>query len=234
MRAIILSFILMLMVACSGNAAGQSRKTYKVNPGEKITEALPPDVLYRYPAFTEGMVHFRNTAVGSGKMNYNNLIGKIQFINGNGDTLELNNEPPIRFVAIASDTFYFEKEWMQLTYSANHAILAKTTVLGLVNRQRKGAMGIISEGSVNPVTQLSYSSRPLRELATDEILTFAFHTEYFCGDRFGHFKPATRKGFLSLFGTKQKEIEEYLGNNPVDFGKEEDLIRLTAFIESLF
>lgn len=212
----------------------QARKTYKVNPGEKVTEALPKDVLYRYPAFTDGYVHFRNTAVGTGKMNYNNLIGKIQFIDVSGDTLELNNDPPIRFVTMASDTFYFEKKWMQLAYPENNILLAKSSVLNLVNRQRKGAMGVISEGSVNPVTQLSFNATPLRELPTDEILTFAFHSEYYCGDRFGHFKPATRKGYLSLFGTKEKQIESYLTDHPVDFSNEEDLIRLTAFINSLF
>ena len=126
----------------------QTRKTYKVNPGEIITQALPADVLYNYPAFTAGLVHFRNTAVGAGRMNYNNLLGKIQFIDDKGDTLELTNEPPINFVSIVSDTFYFEKKWMQANHSRSNIVLAKSSVLGLVNRQRKGAMGIISEGSV--------------------------------------------------------------------------------------
>ena len=126
----------------------QTRKTYKVNPGEIITQALPADVLYNYTAFTAGFVHFRNTAVGAGRMNYNNLLGKIQFIDDKGDTLELTNEPPINFVSIVSDTFYFEKKWMQANHSRSNIVLAKSSVLGLVNRQRKGAMGIISEGSV--------------------------------------------------------------------------------------
>lgn len=226
-------FILLLLSA-GLPAFAQGRKTYKVNPGEKVTEALPGDVLYQYPGFIDGYVHFRNTALGSGKMNYNNLIGKIQFIDGNGDTLVLNNDPPIRFVAMATDTFYFEKKWMQLAYPETNILLAKSTVLNLINRQRKGAMGVISEGSVNPVTQLSYNATPLRELPTDEILTFAFYNEYYCGDRFGHFKPATRKGFLSLFGTKEKQMEKYLAEHPVDFLNEEDLKRLVSFIDALF
>jgi hypothetical protein len=228
------TFLILIGMFICQNAISQARKTYKVMPGQMVSQALPPDVMYRYPAFSDGFVHFRNSALGSGKMNYNNLLGKIQFIDGNTDTLELTNDPPISFVIIATDTFYFEKKWMELGHARPNIILAKSSVLNLINRQRKGAMGVISEGSVNPVTQLSFNGRPLRELPTDEILTFAFQYEYFTGDRFGHFKPANKKGFLSLYGTKDKQIEAYLAENPVDFSMEEDLIRLTDFIDSLF
>jgi hypothetical protein len=215
-------------------ALSQSRKTYKVNPGEVITEALPHDVLYKYNQFINGTVHFRNGALGGGRMNFNNLLGKIQFIDDKNDTLELNNEPPIRYVNIAADTFYFEKNWMQVAHSGSNILLTKLVMLGLSNRQRKGAMGVVSEGTVNPVTQLSFDSRALRELPTNEILTFAFYTEYFAGDRFGHFKPANKKGFLSLFGTNNKQIEAYFGEHPVDFSNEDDLLRLTGYIDQLF
>src|SRR5262245_16348829 len=84
----------------------QEKKNYRVNPGQKVRDAIPMEEIFQYPSFSSGEVYFRNGSVTSAPLNYNNLFAEIQFIDAKKDTLSLSDEQTISYISIGADTFY--------------------------------------------------------------------------------------------------------------------------------
>ena len=108
--------ILLILAACFNCIliSAQSKKTFTVNPGQKIVEAIPVTELYTYPAFTIGNVTLKDNSVATVKLNYNYVFGEMQFIDPKtGDTISLAEEKNIKFVAVEKDTFYFDEVWLE-------------------------------------------------------------------------------------------------------------------------
>ncbi|HYH16399.1 MAG TPA: hypothetical protein VD794_14320, partial [Flavisolibacter sp.] len=193
----------------------QVRKTYIVNPGHRIGEGLLNNGLYQYPKFTEAQVHYKNGNYGNGLLNYNRLTGEMQFIDPNGDTLALNNEPEIDLIAIGKDTFYYSQGYVQKVENFS-AKVAKQTLLELVNREMKGLYGRTTQAAINTHTTL-VTNQGFKDVIPQEVLSFQEKTVYFIGDRFGRFKPLNKKNVLYLYAKKEKEVSDYLEANPVNF-----------------
>src|SRR5688500_18466741 len=97
-----------LFTGLLATAQAQERKSYKVNPGEKVSEVLQKHgALYQYSGFQVAVVQFRNGKFGSGRLNFNKLLAEMQYIDEKGDTISLADEKEITYIAIAKDTFLF-------------------------------------------------------------------------------------------------------------------------------
>ena len=237
MRSVFLSLLLLLatyvnaQVDSSQQATSENYKVYRVNPGERVGEALLNNGLYQYPKFTQAQVVYKNGGYGNGLLNYNRLTGEMQFIDPNGDTLALNNEPEIDMVVIDKDTFYYSNGYMQKVEDFS-AKVAKKTYLEMTNRERKGLYGNTAQAAVNTHTTV-VTDLGFKDVIPQEVLTFRERTIYFIGDRFGRFKPLNKKNVLYLYAKKEREVSEYLRAHPVDFLKEEDVMRLIGFLKTL-
>jgi hypothetical protein len=71
------------------------------------------------------------------------------------------------------------------------------------------------------------------QLPSDENFTFAFKETYYLSGKFGAIYAANKKGANDLFGKKQKELKQFLDNNPIDFNKTEDLQKLMAYARTV-
>jgi len=76
-------------------------------------------------------------------------------------------------------------------------------------------------------------SQHMKDLVAKEKLTFTEHVYYFFGDRFNHFSRANKKGLLKMYGDKQKKIEQWLDENKIDLAKEEDLKKLSIYLQDM-
>ena len=45
-------------------ATAQTRKTFTINPGQKITDAIPKEEIFIYPEFVAGTVYFKSETAG--------------------------------------------------------------------------------------------------------------------------------------------------------------------------
>jgi hypothetical protein len=231
--------LLLMLMATSINAQedsaqvvkSENEKVYKVNPGERVGEALLNNGLYQYPKFTQAQVVYKNGGYGNGLLNYNRLNGEMQFIDPNGDTLALNNEPEIDMVVIDKDTFYYSNGYLQKVEDFS-ARVAKQTYLELANRERKGLYGNTTQAAVNTPTTVA-TDLGFKDLVPQEVLTFRERTVYFIGDRFGRFKPLNKKNVLYLYSKKEREVSDYLKANPVNYLEEDDVMRLIGFLKTL-
>jgi len=213
--------------------SAQELKTFKVNPGEKVFNAIPPKDRYAYSNFIPGIVNFKNNRVGGGRMNYDALLRGIEFIDANGDTVVLDNLETIRNVVMATDTFVVEKVTLQQIAKQGNIRLAKSWVIMVSNHQREGAMGQITDASVETFTTLSSSGNALKTMVAKDILTFKEYITFYFGNKFGQFKLANKKNLMADFGNHKKELSTYLEENKVNYLKEADMRKLLDFLSKL-
>ena len=219
-------------ILTSLSLAAQARKTYTVKPGEKVSKVLPKEAVYLYPGFKDGTVNFKNNNLGSGKLNYNQLIDEMEFINEKGDTLALNNGETIASIYIDRDTFYFYEGFIKNLVSLKEVKFASRKKLVISNRQKIGGMGELSSASIETYTKVD-SDQGVKELIPKEVLTFSEYTNYFIGDNYNNFKPLNKKNLLNAYSKQQKTVESYLKENSTNFLKEDDLYKLIQFLQGL-
>jgi hypothetical protein len=229
---ILFTWVVLLFIASP--SLSQVKKFYKINPGQRVLEAIPAADIYQYPSFTAGEAHFKNGRVGYAYLNYNNLFGEMQFIGPKKDTISLSDEETLNFIAIGIDTFYFDHGYIQLIGSYGPLKLARKKEMHFTNRERIGAFGQKSSGSSVEAYSSISSSQSLKDLVANEILTFSLLTTYYVGDRFDHFKAANKKNLLAICGKEENKIASYLKEESIDFKNEEDLRKLATFVHQLY
>jgi len=212
---------------------GQTKRSYTVEPGQKVVEVIPANALYSNPQFTLGTVQLRDASEASVKLNYNSVFGEMQYIDPKtGDTLSLAEEKNIRFVAIEKDTFYFDEGWMQFISGNSTLKIAKKRLLEVGNKEKLGPMDSPAFGAIETYSKYT-GSQQMRGLVAKERMTFTEHVTYYFGDRFNHFSKASKKGVLKMYGNNEKELAKWIEENKIDFNKEEDLQKLFVYLETL-
>lgn len=219
-----------LLVNFSMNA--QAKRTFTVNPGQKIIDAIPVNELYTYPEFTLGTVQLKDATEAVVKLNFNYVFGEMQFIDPkNGDTLSLDQEKNIKFVAIEKDTFYFDEVWLQFVSGNSKLKMAKKKLLEMTNKEKLGAMEVPGFGAIETYTKFT-GSQHMKDLVAKEKLTFSEHISYYFGDRFNHFSRASKKGLLKMYSKEEKQLEKWLDENKIDFLNIDDLKKLFTYLEA--
>lgn len=223
-----LIYILLLSPIVKGQS---SSKTYKVNPGETVSYALPVDVRYVYPGFRQAQVQFRNGRVGGGQMNYSSLLEEMEFINA-ADTLSLDDIESVKYISFEKDTFYRVQKFFvrQLALNGEYRLCERRAV-NLTNRERYGGHGEVQQGSsVLAVEQLSNNVNPLRRMVAKELMTFSLDKTYYFGDRFGNLKLASKKNLVDMLGKQYPGLENFLLQNKINYTKEEDMRLVLEFL----
>lgn len=130
------SLVPIIFFLSSVTVTAQTKKSFAVNPGEKIVEAIPVTEIYTNAEFRLGMVALKNGTSAVVKLNYNSVFGEMQYINHKkGDSISLAEERNIKFVAIEKDTFYFDEAWLQVIDSDSTVKIAKKKSLEMINKE---------------------------------------------------------------------------------------------------
>ena len=227
-------FILIIIISLGISAKAQSRKTFTVNPGQKIVEAIPAGELYSYPEFRLGTVTLRNGTSADVKLNYNSIFGEMQFIDPKkGDTISLADEKNIRFVTVEKDTFYFDEVWLQLVFSNNTVKIARKRLLEMTNKEKLGAMGVEGYGGAIETYSKFTGSQHMRDLVAKEKLTYTEHITYYIGERFNHFYKANKKSLLDFYREQEEKVGAWLKENKIDFSRTDDIKKVFDYLQSL-
>ena len=230
MSKFLLAFITLLV---NIQITAQTKKTFTVNAGQKVVDAIPVNELYSHPEFTLGTVQLKDASEAVVKLNYNKVFGEIQYIDPKtGDTLSLADERNIRFVAIEKDTFYFDEVWLQFVHGNSTLKMAKKKLLEMTNKEKLGAMEVPGFGAIETYTKFT-GSQHMKDLVAKEQLSFSEHVSYYFGDRFNRFSKATKKGLLKMYPKKEKELDKWLDENTIDFSSEVDLAKLFTYLQTL-
>ncbi|HEX8334812.1 MAG TPA: hypothetical protein VF622_19465 [Segetibacter sp.] len=211
----------------------QDFRKVSVAEGTDIKDAVGVKQMFSYPDFTMGKVFFKEGGQASARLNYNLLVGQIQFINTNGDTLSLDNEYSIREITIGKDIFYFDKVYLKLVNGTEKVKLAFTERIKISDKLKSGGYGQpLSTSSVNSLSSVTDGSRVIK-LNVNQQLILATDKKFYIGDRFNHFAPLNKKNLMKMFSKQQNAIEEYLRENSINFNEEIDVLKLLSFLQKI-
>lgn len=225
-------FLLCLAFFCvSVNAQTSTQRIY-IKGGNTAWENFMKEI-FMYPAFETGLVEYKNGKQFKSTLNYNKVLGTVQFIDEKGDTLAMNNEENISSVTIGNDVFRFEPECLLTLKAEEKASLYKREIVRIADKLKTGGYGIPnSTGTIQSIdrldTRLTYNQVDLNEsLLISKVTTFYIENQK--GERL----PASKKNILTLYWKDEDAIKAYIKSKNLDLAREGDLVSLTDFISKL-
>ena len=213
------------------HAAAQQDQAFRINSVNADSSGYYRSV-YGYPKFTEGYILSSDGKIASALLNYNRLSGQILFIDRKGDTLEFADPGSFRYVAILKDTFYyFDKAYLKLISHYNTINLYKKETIQYSGKEKKGAYGGYSgTTAANSINKVS-DEIDLKKIRVDENILYASSTGYYLGAPGGNYYPAVKKNFKNIFRQKEKQLDDYLAKNKINYRAEADLLRLLDYLQ---
>ena len=213
--------------------SAQALSTITVKAGEDFTAVYKQ--MYRFPQFTYGKVYFMNKDSAKGRLNYNMLMGKMQFIDKRGDTLVLSGDNPIRLVAIDTNLFYCNSgECVELIAGWPSAELAVSSHLKLADEQKIGAYGLPTSTQTIENSNSFKANSSDYHLQLNKDLVFTKEVHYYLIDANKHFITPNKKNLQKLFPKQKDIIENYVKENQVDFKKELDLRNFFSYLAKTY
>lgn len=209
------------------------KESFTVKSGETYNEAIPPGVRYCYPQFVVGNVFYRDGTASSARLDYNYLLGEMQFIAANNDTLSLDNERTIKMITINNDTFYYSRVYVELLASQPLVKLAKSEKIKLGDTKKIGAYNQATSSSAITTVSSFYTNTGVSILSQRQDLVLYKETAFYIGDSYNNFLEASKKNVMKLFGRQNALIESYLKENNTRFNKEEDLNLLINYLQKI-
>ena len=206
----------------------QTTSTFTVKAGEDISEVYKQ--AYKYPEFRNGKVFFSYGSPAGGKMNYNLIIGKVQFIGEKNDTLVIADEAAIKFITIGTDTFYYDKDnYVELLANYGEVKMALQQRIKFLDEKNIGAFGIpTSTKNIDNYNTLRANNT--YSLKVNKDLVYSKESKYYFREGESNFLAVNKKNILKEFPGKRAVIEKFLKEHDVDYNNEEDLKSLFAYL----
>jgi len=224
----ILTALFFLSSVCLTSPA-QKDETITVRAGTKVLDYFPVEVRYMYHEFSPGRVYFRNNFYSDRNLNYNYLLGEMEFIQGR-DTLSIINKKDIKYISISQDTFYYDKTYIK-QIKGGKIKLGMKDFFELDEILNKDPYGTASSGAATT----TYGSMPLDgyfyKLTANKDMVFRRTRQFYFNQGGSGFVLINRKNLLQLYPMKENEIKSFLKTNKIKFDSQEDVLKLSDFLE---
>lgn len=184
---------------------------------------------YFFKDFTSGKVLLRNQQFAKGKFNYDCINKKMHFLNGATDMV-VENLDDIDTIVIDKHQFIpFEGHFLEVM-TEQQATLFIDWKINLKSVGKKGAMGIITQGSVQAIDVNAHYQRVNGEQDLDlSVYRMATENTYYIYTDGKWKKFRNAKTLLSLFPKeKQQELNEFIEKEKVDFEKPEEILNVLS------
>ncbi|WP_291194073.1 hypothetical protein [Dyadobacter sp.] len=229
--------LLTLLAACPYFAHAQQKKVFKVKAGEYPDKVIPYAGRYQFGQFTAGQAEFINGKRSQARFNYNYIGGHVLFVDAKLDTLEIIDQALLKNITIGEKSYRFDKRfgYSEVLHSYTRALLSKRDVLARIGTEKGGPYGISYTAS-SVTTYRSYSSDQAaftKKLNANAEGVFSYRTAYYLIDNNNRFYIPTPGSVRKLYPAYRKQIDQYLRENSVDFGKEQDLAQLLEYCDTL-
>ncbi len=229
MRKSLLSISLILLIVVAVQA--QKKKFITVPAGSKVEDCIPFQERYRFPEFIDGNVFLRNGATAPTKLNYNFLLGDMEYIQAK-DTLSIANPADIMLIAFAADTFCYDNGYLEIIRGGQVRVAVKQK-LTLKEVLKKDSYGTSSSNSSTDSFSSIETTGKSYKLISNQDRVFEKTIKYFLATTSNGFVPFNKKKALQLFPYKKLAIQEYLKTDEVNFDSRNDVLRLAGFLNSL-
>jgi hypothetical protein len=212
----------------SAGLCAQNAEPVTVIAGTRVLDYFPLQVRYRYPTFLDGKVVFKNGNINLLPLNYNILLGEIEFIKSK-DTLAIVKKKDISYVTISKDTFLYDDGYLEIIRSGKVRVGLKHYVK-LKDVLKKGAFGTTARSTAVD----SYMRRDGNSfsLIPDEDIVLQETKDFFIA-RSGDFVLFRKKNVMQLFPEYAENIKTYLKTVRIDFETTDDLLKFADFLNTL-
>lgn len=225
-----------LVVHCSCSTRAQSPDIIRIKGGVGGEKAVPFASRYRYNQFRPGRILYVDGTTAAARLNYNILLGEMQFIDSRGDTLALTDEPVVRLIGVDQDAFCYDraKGYLELLADYNGVKLAAKQGLRMAKPEKQGGYGQ-SSGSSAITTYQFYSSgsTSMNRLDGQGDVILIKDKIYFIVDQNNRSYPLNKASVLKVFGKHREQVTAYLASESVDFRQEEALKKLLKYCSEL-
>ncbi|MFD2569351.1 hypothetical protein ACFSUS_01820 [Spirosoma soli] len=228
-------------VIAHGTICAQTPQVIRVKGGTEGVKAIPLSERYRYDQFREGKVLYQNGTAAAAQLNYNVLLGEMQFISPNGDTLTLMDDPIVRLIGIngptsQQDLFMYDpaKGYMEIVADNNGLRLGVKQGLKTVKNEKRG--GYDQSSGASAITNYQYNATgntSIAKLDTKGDLLLIKDKTYFIIDQNNRSYPVNKASVLKVFSKHREQVTAYLENEAIDFRQENDLKKLLKFCSEL-
>jgi hypothetical protein len=224
-------FLLATLFITSKSKAQSSTERIYIKGGNEAWENFMKEV-YHYPSFENGIVTFKDGKQYKSNLNYNKVIGTIQFIDEKGDTLALSNEEQIKTVSIGTDVFFYTPSCMLELTDGGKFKLVKNERVRVADNQKVGTYGI--PNSTGTITSVDRGTRAVfNQLDVNESILLNKTTTFYLELAKNELVPVSKKTILGMFPKHENDIKEYIKSKQINFTKEDDLVELTRFLTQL-
>ena len=192
------------------------------------------NAVYIFPEFMQGKVFFKNGTTSSAKLNYNTLIGEMQFLDNDENILSIANPQDVEFVLIDKKVFchFSGKTFIQLVLMNENIKLFVKRFTESTEHHAKGAYGQSNTTSAITNINTTYSFKK-NELSVYKELRFNIRDEFYLENNGKFNKINNMKSFTKIFPQFKNEIIRFAESNKTNFKNEKDVIMLTNYCTQL-
>ncbi|MDE3248689.1 MAG: hypothetical protein KGO82_08525 [Bacteroidota bacterium] len=224
-----LFYTLLMAGIASGSAA--NAQTFQQHANGDISIHVVG--VYRYPAFSEATIIYRNGLVVGGQFNYNITLDEMHFISREGDTMALAAVDSVDFIQLnGSRYYYYKRGYLQSIDSTHGVILAFHQVITAIKGNDGGP--VVSMEKESFMTNDYFAGNGQVYNIGEKGKGHMYAKElFYMGDSYGHFSRAGKEYLLQRLPQHAVAIRNYLKTHKTNFNDLEDLIMLFRFCRSL-
>jgi len=215
-------------------ASAQNKQIVEATSGEDLTKKVSTQVQYLFPEFTTGDVYYKRQN-GKGKLNYNMLIGEMQFLEGD-QVMSLANVRDVVVLNIDNRRFYpfNDKEFTEELMSTGKYQLRVRRKGSVAQHSKKGAYGMdTSTSAITSYSSINSDNHQYNLSIEGKVLITVNYFYYIVGTNGKHTLIKNSKTFTKLFPAYSAQIEAFVKENRTRFDNEDDLKALLEFCSKL-
>jgi len=227
---------LFLIMLLPGWVFAQNRQVIEAASGDDLSGKVSTTMQYLFPEFTPGEVYFVNAPKGNGMLNYNMLVGEMQF-KENDEVLGLADVKNVAVVNINNRRFYpfnNQGEFTEELLSTDKAQLRVRRKGNVAPYAKKGAYGTsTSTSSITSYSSVNSGDRQYNLSVTSDVLISLRNFYYLVGANGKYTQVTNVKAFTKLFPAHRAQIEAFAKERKIRFDNEAELITMLVYCSEL-
>lgn len=187
--------------------------------------------IFTYPEFTNGTIFLKDGSEINKKLNYNRIIGKLCYLDRQGQSRIFDDTDNIKKVIISSDTFFlYTHNFLKVLAHSTDVKLYVSQRIDYISDDKNLNSGIIVVTDASKIN--AHNNEPKKD-ELDKNSSFKLINTYFIGNTEGKVYTASKRNFYELFPANESELKKYFRSHNVSFEDSSDLQNLFSYIESL-
>ena len=226
-------FFLYLLVHISGWAMSQA-ELVTTSSNDNLTNSMSSSKQYLLPDFANGTVYYKNTQTGSAKMNYNIVLGEMQFMTSDQKVMSLDNVSEVKEVIIGDRKFYpvSGEEFAEVLDYGNVQLLVNKKYEFSPHGKKTAYGGYSSTSSITNYGNIESGSRSLA-LSTDELLLAKIGVSYYLVLNNKRTAIKTLQAVYKQFSKNKAEVEKFVKENNIKITDEDGMKSLVKYCSTL-